>query len=60
MKKFAVITGLRISTDVVDGPGWTDVDVDVDGYENSNVPTVPEKYLSSPKAGKSVRTVTSR
>lgn len=56
MKKFAVITGLRISTDVVDGPGWTDVD----GYENSNVPTVPEKYLSSPKAGKSVRTVTSR
>lgn len=58
MKKFAFITGLRISTDVVDGPGWTDVDVD--GYENSNVPTVPERYLSSPKAGESVRTVTSR
>ena len=58
MKKFAVITGLRISTDVVDGPGWTDVDVD--DYENSNVNLVPERYLSSPKAGESVRTVTSR
>lgn len=35
MKKFTVLPGSRISPDVTDGPGWTDVDVD-GGYSDSN------------------------
>lgn len=35
MKKFTVLPGSRISPDVTDGPGWTDVDVD-GGYYDSN------------------------
>lgn len=58
MKKFAVIPGGRIFKDVVDGPGWTDVEVD--GYYDTNGKYVPPQYLSSPAPGKSVRTVTSR
>lgn len=34
MKKFTVITGGRLFKDVVDGPGWTDVNGE--GYYDSN------------------------
>jgi hypothetical protein len=57
MRKFAVITGLRISTNVIDGPGWTDVEVDSD-YD-SNQTYVPPQYRSSPIPEGSVHTVTS-
>ena len=46
MKKFAVIAGGRFFTDAVDGPGWTDVEVD--GYYDSNGKYVPPQYSSSP------------
>lgn len=42
MKKFTVITGLRNSTNVVDGPGWTDVDVD--SYYDTDRKCVPPQY----------------
>jgi len=45
MKKVASITNLRIFTDVVDGPGWTDVEVD--GYYAINGMYVPSQYRSS-------------
>jgi len=45
MKKVASITNLRIVTDVVDGPGWTDVEVD--GYYDINGTYVPPQYRSS-------------
>lgn len=56
MKKFTVITGLQISTDVVDGPGWTDVDVD--SYYDSNGTYVPPQYRPSPTPKKTVHTFT--
>jgi hypothetical protein len=43
MKKFTVIIGLRSSTNVVDGPGWTDVDFNSYG---SNGKYVPSQYRS--------------
>ncbi len=58
MKKFVVITRLQMLTDVVDGPGWTDVDVD--GYYDSNGTYVPPQYRSSPKPKGSIHTVTSK
>ncbi len=45
MKKVASITDLRIFTDVVDGPGWTDVEVD--GYYDINGTYVLPQYRSS-------------
>ncbi len=45
MKKFTVIPGLRTFTDVVDGPGWTDVEVD--GYYDINGMYVQPQYRSS-------------
>lgn len=58
MKKFTVITGSQISTDVVDGPGWTDVDVD--SYSNSNGTYVPPQHRSRPTPQESIHTVTSK
>ncbi len=55
MKKSTFVPGLWLPTDVVDGPGWTDVDY----YYNSNVTYVPPQYRSSPIAEGSVHTVTS-
>jgi hypothetical protein len=57
MKKFTVIPGLRTSTDVVDGPGWTDVEVD--GYYAINGMYVPPQYRSSPTPEKGDLTTTS-
>lgn len=45
MKKFIVIVGGRLFKDVVDGPGWTDVNVD--GYYDSNSKYVPAQFRSS-------------
>ncbi len=45
MKKFTVIAGGRLFKDVVDGPGWTDVDVN--GYYDSNSKYVPPQFRSS-------------
>jgi len=45
MKKVASITNLQIFTDVVDGPGWTNVEVD--GYYDINETYVPPQYRSS-------------
>lgn len=42
MKKFIAITGLQMFTNVVDGPGWTDVEVD--GYYDSNGTYVSPQY----------------
>ena len=39
MKKSTVLRVLRRSTDVIDGPGWTDVDVN--GYYDSDGKYVP-------------------
>ncbi|MBW4637172.1 MAG: hypothetical protein KME05_02860 [Gloeocapsa sp. UFS-A4-WI-NPMV-4B04] len=58
MKKFAVIIGLRSSTNVIDGPGWTDVDVD--SYYNSDGKCVPPQYRSRHTPEESVHTVTSK
>ena len=58
MKKFAVIIGLRSSTNVIDGPGWTDVDVN--SYYDSNGKPVPPQYCSSATPKESVYTVTSK
>lgn len=59
MKKFAVITGLQMFADVVDGPGWTDVEVD--GYYDSNGKYLPPQYYcSSPTIEESVHTVISK
>lgn len=44
MKKLTVFKGSRLFTDVVDGPGWTDVDVD--GYYDSKGTDVPSKVKS--------------
>ncbi len=57
MKKFTVIPGLRTFTDVVDGPGWTDVEVD--GYYAINGMYVPPQYRSSPTPEKGDLTTTS-
>ncbi len=54
MKKSTFVPGLWLPTDVVDGPGWTDVDY----YYNSNVTYMPPQYRCSPPEG-SVHTVTS-
>ncbi len=56
MKKFAAITGLRISTNVIDGLGWIDVEVDI--YYDSNQTYVLPQYRSSPIPEGSVHTVT--
>lgn len=45
MKKFVVIPGGRMFQDVVDGPGWTDIEVD--GYYDTNGKYVQPKYRSS-------------
>ena len=45
MKDLKLITGYRIFKDVVDGPGWTDVD----GYYDSNGKYVPPEYCSTVK-----------
>ena len=45
-------------TNVVDGPGWTDVEVD--GYYDSNGTYVSPQYRSSPTPGKDVHTATSK
>lgn len=58
MKKFTVIPGGRIFKDVIDGPGWTDVDTD--GYYDTNGKYVPPQYRSSPALGKSIHALTSR
>lgn len=58
MKKFAVIIGLRSSTNVIDGPGWTDIDVN--SYYDSNGKYVPPQYLSRSTLEESVHTVTSK
>ena len=58
MKKVASITELRIFTDVVDGLGWTDVEVD--GYYDINGTYVPPQYRSSPTPGEGGLTATSR
>lgn len=47
MNKLTIITGSRIFKDVVDGSGWTDVDVD--GYYDSNGTYVPPQYRSNTK-----------
>jgi len=57
MKKFALITGLRISTNIIDGLNWTDVEVD--SYYDSKGTYVPPQYRSSPIPEGSVHTVTS-
>lgn len=57
MKKFIAITGLQMFTNVVDGPGWTDVEVD--GYYDSNGTYVSPQYRSSPTPAKGVH-ITSR
>ena len=57
MKKFIAITGLQMFTNVVDGPGWTDVEVD--GYYDSNGTYVSPQYRSSPTLVKGVH-ITSR
>ena len=49
MKELKVITGSRIFKDVVDGSGWTDVDVD--GYYDTNKTYVPHQYRSNLKEG---------
>lgn len=41
MKTFTVFTGRQLSTDVVDGPGWTDV------YVDSKVKYIQPQYCSS-------------
>ena len=58
MKKFIAIKGLQMFTKVVDGPGWTDVEVD--GYYDSNGTYVSPQYRSSPTPGKDVHTATSK
>jgi hypothetical protein len=58
MKKVASITELRIFTDVVDGPGWTDVEVD--GYYAINGMYVQPQYRSSPTPREGNHTATSR
>ena len=57
MKKFTVIPGLRTFTDVVDGPGWTDVEVD--GYYAINGMYVQPQYRSNPTPGEGNHTATS-
>lgn len=57
MKKFAVIIGLRSSRNVIDGPGWTDVDVD--SYYDTNGKHVPPQYRRS-ISEKNANTVTSK
>lgn len=57
MKKFIPITGLQMFTNVVDGPGWTDVEID--GYYDSNGKYVSPQYRSNPTPGKGVH-ITSR
>lgn len=47
--KNAPITGSRISIDVVDGPGWTDVDV-----YYSNETSMFERSVYKPKLERSV------
>lgn len=42
MRKFTVIPGGRLLKEVVDGPGWTDVD----GYQDSEY--VQTQYCCSP------------
>ena len=58
MKKVASITQLRISTNVVDGPGRTDVEVD--GYYTINGMYVSPQYCSNPTPGGFDHTATSR
>lgn len=58
MKKFAVIIGLRSSTNVIDGPGWTDIDVN--SYYDTNGKYVPPQYRSRPTPEENADTVTSR
>lgn len=41
MKKSTILRVLRRSTDVIDGPGWTDVDVNGGYYDNDG------KYVPS-------------
>ena len=57
MKKFISITGLQTFTNVVDGPGWTDVEVD--RYYDGNGTYVSPQYRSSSTPGKGVH-ITSR
>ena len=57
MKKVASITELRIFTDVVDGLGWTDVEVD--GYYAINGMYVQPQYRSNPTPGEGNHTATS-
>lgn len=45
MKKLTVIRNKQIFKDVVDGPGWTDVEVD--GYYDQNGKYVPPQYCSN-------------
>ena len=44
MKKFAVISNRQIN-DVVDGPGWTDVEIE--GYYDIKGKYVPPQYRSA-------------
>ena len=44
MKKFTIISNKQMNA-VVDGPGWTDVEVD--GYYDANGKYVPPRYSSS-------------
>lgn len=45
MSKFTVIPNRKIFKDVVDGPGWTDVEVD--GYYDISGKYVPPQYRST-------------
>lgn len=45
MKKLTLIPGRRIFQDIIDGPGWTDIEVD--GYYDVNGQYVPPQYRSS-------------
>lgn len=58
MKKFTVIPGLRSSTNVIDGPGWTDVDVD--SYYDSKGKYVPPQYRSRSTPAENTGTVRSK
>lgn len=45
MKKSTFLRVLQNSPDVVDGPGWTDVEVD--GYYNSDGKYIPPQYRAN-------------
>lgn len=56
MKKLTLIPGGRIFKDVIDGPGWTDIEVD--GYYDIDGRYVPPQYRSSFAPGKNEYAIT--